>query len=123
MGSKTAGWCGAGVLLPRVVALSAPPLARAARGFVVDGGWGAQPSSFVRQTMTTLSAPPDAKSSPSVEPRARAAASAPAWGAASAGAACVGDINRQYSQAARGGGTLCYAKKDVFAAFDALGTL
>ena len=40
--------------------------------------------------------------------------------AASAGAACGGDITRQYSQAARGGGTLCYAKKDVFAAFDAL---
>ena len=32
----------------------------------------------------------------------------------------IGDINRQYSQASRGGGTLCYAKKDVFAAFDAL---
>ena len=38
--------------------------------------------------------------------------------AASAGAACVGDINRQYSQAKRGGGSLCYDKADVFAAFD-----
>ena len=40
--------------------------------------------------------------------------------AASAGAACVGDINRQYSQAGRGGGTMCHANADTWAAFDAL---
>ena len=40
------------------------------------------------------------------------------WAVDSKGTACVGDINRQYSQAKRGGGSLCYDKADVFAAFD-----
>lgn len=34
--------------------------------------------------------------------------------------ACVGDINRQYSQSKRGGGTLCHKSKDVWTAFDAI---
>ena len=44
------------------------------------------------------------------------------WAVSESGArtACVGDINRQYSQAARGGGTLCYESSDLWSAFDAI---
>lgn len=41
---------------------------------------------------------------------------------ASVSTVCVGDINRQYSQADRGGGTMCYKNKDVWQAFSSVVT-
>lgn len=42
------------------------------------------------------------------------------WAVSDSGAkvVCIGDINRQYSQEGRGGGTLCYHNSDLWSAFN-----
>lgn len=46
------------------------------------------------------------------------------WAISSSGdyTACIGDINRMYSQEKRGGGTLCYQNRDLWSAFNSIVT-